>query len=211
MYPLRAALSDAGTEDAEGERTTTWDTSATSVLVVSSSPTSPVGVLVPITATPAGGALLSADELTELTAPDGDLTAQLDGVAGTTAVLAVDPAILTSIRALGTAAPSTASDWLQRLDELPNARFALQFGDADLTVQAQAGLPEALAPLPLTSLLDPAAFPQQRAVTPTNTPPPPPTLGDADRRARASHRRRARGDRRRGPGNRLAGERPHAG
>lgn len=170
VYPLRAALSDAGTKDGEGQRTTTWDTTATSVLVVTSGPTSPVGVIVPITATPAGGALLSAEELAELTAPDGDLTAQLDGVAGTTAVLAVDPAILTSIRALGTAAPSAATDWLQRLDELPNARFALQFGDADLTVQAQAGLPEALAPLPLTSLLDPAAFPQQRAVTPTSTP-----------------------------------------
>lgn len=170
VYPLRAALSDASTADTEGQRATTWDTTATSVLVVTSSPTSPVGVLVPITATPAGGALLSAEELTELTAPDGDLTAQLDGVAGTTAVLAIDPAILASIRALGTAAPSSATDWIARLDELPNARFALQFGDADLTVQAQAGLTEALAPLPLSSLLDPAAFPQQRAVTPTTAP-----------------------------------------
>ncbi|WP_312674429.1 DUF6049 family protein [Microbacterium sp.] len=170
VYPLRAVLSDARTKDTAGQRTTTWEASATSVLVVTSTPTSPIGVLVPITATPAGGALLSAEELTDLTAPDGDLTAQLDGVAGTTAVLALDPAIPAAIRALGTAAPSTATDWLERLDELPNARFALQFGDADLTVQAQAGLPDALAPLPLTSLLDPAAFPQQRAVTPTSTP-----------------------------------------
>ncbi|MBP3976873.1 DUF6049 family protein [Microbacterium sp. BLY] len=172
VYPLRAALSDARTDDGDGQRGTTWDTTATSVLVVTSTPTSTIGVLVPITATPAGGALLSAEELTELTAPDGHLTAQLDGVAGTTAVLAIDPAILASIRALGNAAPSSATDWIARLDELPNTRFALQFGDADLTVQAQAGLPEALAPLPLTSLLDPAAFPQQRAVTPTSTPGP---------------------------------------
>ncbi|WP_199399121.1 DUF6049 family protein [Zhihengliuella sp. ISTPL4] len=185
VYPLRAALSDARTKGGEGQRPTAWDTSATSVLVVTASPTSPVGVLVPITATAAGGALLSSEELSELTSPDGDLTAQLDGVAGTTAVLAIDPAILASIRALGTAAPSSATDWITRLDELPNARFALQFGDADLTVQAQAGLPEALAPLPLSSLLDPAAFPQQRAVTPTSTPDktadpsPTPTRGPA--------------------------------
>lgn len=175
VYPLRAALSDVRTKDSAGQRTTTWDATAMSVLVVTASPTSPVGVLVPVTATPAGGALLSSQELTELTAPDGDLTAQLDGVAGTTAVLAVDPAIVASIRALGTAAPSSATDWLERLDELPNARFALQFGDADLTVQAQAGLPDALAPLPLTSLLDPAAFPQQRAITPSGTPTAPAT------------------------------------
>ncbi|KYJ96902.1 DUF6049 family protein [Microbacterium sp. CH1] len=175
VYPLRAALSDARTKDTSGGRTTTWDASATTVLVVTSTPTSPIGVLVPITATPAGGALLSAEELTELTAPDGDLTAQLDGVAGTTAVLALDPAIPAAIRALGTAAPSTATEWLERLDKLPNVRFALQFGDADLTVQAQAGLPDALTPLPLTSLLDPAAFPQQRAVTPTTTPGAPTT------------------------------------
>lgn len=165
VYPLRAALSGARTGDTDGERATTWDTTATSVLVVSAPTASPVGVLVPITATPAGGALLTADELTTLTAPEGALTAQLDGVSGTTAVLAIDPAILASIRALGTAAPESAREWLTRLDELPNARFALQFGDADLTVQAQTGLAAPLAPLPFTALLDPADFPPQSATT----------------------------------------------
>lgn len=162
VYPLQASLTGARTGDSGGERAASWDTTATSVLVVTPSSASPVGVLVPITATPANGALLSADELSALTAPDGALTAQLDGVSGTAAVLAVDPAILASIRALGTTAPESAREWLTRLDELPNARFALQFGDADATVQAQAGLPQLLAPLPFAGLLNPAAFPQQQ-------------------------------------------------
>lgn len=171
VYPLRAALTGARTGDTGGERAATWDTTATSVLVVNAPSASPVGVLVPVTATPAGGALLTAEELTTLTAPEGALTAQLDGVSGTTAVLAIDPAILASIRALGTAAPESAREWLTRLDELPNPRFALQFGDADVTVQAQTGLSALLSPLPFAALLDPAAFPQQQATAePTSAP-----------------------------------------
>ena len=159
VYPLRAELS-ASTGDPAAEDTETVDATATSVLVVAAPQTSQVGVLVPLTATPEGGALLTAAELSELTGPDGALTAQLDGVAGTTAVLAIDPSIPAAIRALGTAAPETARDWLTRLDNLPNARFALQFGDADATAQAQAGLPELLQPRALAALLDPANFPR---------------------------------------------------
>lgn len=170
VYPVRAALSGAST-GGDGERAITWNTTATSVLVVAPSSATQIGVLVPITATPTDGALLSAEELAALTAPDGALTAQLDGVAGTTAVLAVDPAIPTAIRVLGSAAPEQAREWLDRLDELPNARFALQFGDADATVQAQAGLSELLAPTSLSPFIDPADFPQApQTGTPTEGP-----------------------------------------
>jgi hypothetical protein len=119
---------------------------------------------------------LTADELTALTAPDGALTAQLDGVAGTTAVLAIDPSIPAAIRALGTSAPDQVRDWLSRLDGLPNSRFALQFGDADAAVQSQAGLTALLTPPSLSSFLDPANFPQNTTtgspadVSPTPTP-----------------------------------------
>ncbi|MCB8045339.1 hypothetical protein JM654_17845 [Microbacterium oxydans] len=127
--------------------------------------TAQVGVMVPLTATPDNGVLLSAEELSTLTGPEGALTAQLDGVAGTTAVLAIDPAILAAIRALGSAAPETARDWLDRLEALPNTRFALQFGDADATAQAQAGLPALLQPTTLATFLNPADFPQTPATS----------------------------------------------
>src|SRR5690606_239785 len=119
--------------------------------------------------TPADGALLSADELAALTAPDGALTGQLDAVTGTDAILAVDPAIPAAIRLLGARAPQTATAWLDRLERLPNDVFPLQFADADPTVQAHAGLPELLTPLDHTPLLDPTDFPQS---TPGPTPEP---------------------------------------
>lgn len=166
VYPLRAELTGATTGNPSDDRKATVATTATSVLVVTDSQTTQIGVLVPLTATPAGGALLTADELSALTAPEGALTAQLDGVAGTTAVLAIDPAIPAAIRVLGSAAPESAREWLTRLDDLPNARFALQFGDADAAAQAQAGLPELLQPTTFAPFLDPANFPQTPATVP---------------------------------------------
>lgn len=167
VYPLRAELTGASQQDTSD----IVATKATSVLVVAESQSTQIGVLVPITAAPAGGALLSSDELSTLTALDGALTAQLAGVAGTTAVLAIDPAILTSIRVLGSSAPETAQDWLDRFESLPNERFALQFGDADVAAQAQASLPTLLEPTTLSPFIDAANFPQAPAtVTPTASP-----------------------------------------
>lgn len=174
VYPLRAALTDTGAGSVA-------DVSTTSVLVVSAEQHPQVTVFVPITATPADGALLSSDELAELTAADGDLTAQLDGVSGTSAVLAIDPAIVAAIRVLGSAAPTTAVAWLTRLENLPNERFALQFGDADPTTQAQADLPALLGPTTLAPFLDEANFssapPASGAPTPPASPSPSPTGG----------------------------------
>ncbi|WAA66147.1 DUF6049 family protein [Microbacterium oxydans] len=165
VYPLRAELTGTtvgGADDSEDAGTAT----ATSVLVVPRTGTAQIGVLVPITATPEGGSLLTADELNTLTGPEGALTAQLDGVAGTTAVLAIDPSIPAAIRVLGTSAPESAKQWLSRLDDLPNTRFALQFGDADAAAQAQAGLPELLQPTTFAPFLNAANFPQTPATVP---------------------------------------------
>lgn len=171
VYPLRASLKGTGSSDDA--------VSASSVLVIAADQRPQVTVFVPITATPADGVLLSSDELTELTAADGDLTAQLDGVSGTSAVLAIDPAIIAAIRVLGSAAPTTAADWLERLEDLPNERFALQFGDADATTQAQADLPSLLTPTTLAPFLDAADFASPPAgtasPTPAGTPSPAPT------------------------------------
>ncbi|MGO4489184.1 DUF6049 family protein [Microbacterium sp. 2RAF4] len=165
VYPLRAELKGAKTVNTPEDRSATVDATATSVLVVADSQTAQVGVLVPLTATPENGVLLSSEELSTLTGPEGALTAQLDGVAGTTAVLAIDPAVPAAIRALGSAAPETARDWLDRLEALPNTRFALQFGDADATAQAQAGLPALLQPTTLAPFPNPTDFPQTPATS----------------------------------------------
>lgn len=188
VYPVRAGLSGASTGTPGSDDFASRNVTADSVLVVTADAVQ-VGVIVPITATPADGVLLTADELTELTAADGELTAALDGVSGTAAVIAIDPAIVAAIRVLGTSAPANATDWLERFDDLPNERFALQFGDADATVQAQAQLPELLQPTTLAPFLDPLNFPSTpnspstpatATATPgTSTPSPTPTATDA--------------------------------
>lgn len=151
---------------------------STSVLIVpaATAQTRPVGVLVPITAPPLSAGLLTAAQLTTLTAPDGLLTQQLDAVTGTDAILAVDPAVPAAIRVLGASAPATAVTWLARLQTLPNSRFALQFGDADVAAQLHAGLTAPLEPLSLRSYMAAADFPTATATpvaTPTPTPAPP--------------------------------------
>lgn len=170
VYPLRAELTGASTGAAGSDDEEARDTTASSVLVITAGQTSPVGVIVPITSTPAGGALLTSEELAALTADDGGLTAQLDGVAGTAAILAIDPAIPAAIRVLGSSAPASATEWLARLDELPNERFALQFGDADATAQAQAQLPALMQPTTLRTYLNAANFPSTPATPPVNDP-----------------------------------------
>ena len=131
-----------------------------------------VAVAVAVTARPQVAGLLTAETLTTLTAENGRLTRILDGVAGSTAIIAVDPAILASIRVLGTSAPADALAWLERLEALPNERFALQFGDADVSAQVTAGLPNLLKPTSLAYAMAPLDH-----ATPGATPTPSATPG----------------------------------
>ncbi|WDH78848.1 DUF6049 family protein [Microbacterium esteraromaticum] len=171
VYPVRARLSGASTQ-VSGEDALQWNLTASTVLVIADSTARNSAVLVPITATPENGSLLTADELSALTTEGGALAGQLNAVSGTTAVLAIDPAIPAAIRILGTRAPETATRWLSELEALPNDVFALQFGDADATVQARAGLPAPLATPDLTSLLLADDFPPAADATPTPSPTP---------------------------------------
>lgn len=158
VYPLAARYESGGST-----RT------ATSVFVVPGATPAAVGVIVPITAGPQERGLLTAEQLQQLTATGGDLRAQLDAVTGTAAILAVDPAIPAAIRVLGSSAPLSAVQWLGDLLALPNARFPLQFGDADLAVQLAAGLG---APLSVTTLAPEMAPEHFAAVAPTARPEP---------------------------------------
>ena len=171
VYPLRAVY-----EMAAGPL------AVASVVVVpppAAAAAASIGVVVPIVAGPLDTGLLTATQLTELTGPLGSLTAQLDAVAGTPAILAVDPAIPAAIRVLGSSAPDDARMWLDRLLTLPNSRFALQFGDADLATQIRAGVNPLLTPATLQPYLRAQNFPAQteagapeQAPTPETSPPP---------------------------------------
>lgn len=161
VYPLAASY-----ESAAGTVT------STSAMIVPTEGAAAVGiaVIVPITVGTTADGLLSAAELAELTGPTGSLTDQIDAVDGTASILAVDPAIPAAIGVLGTAAPASATEWLARLDSLPNSRFALQFGDADVVSQLQAGLSRPLRPLSLQAYMSPANFVPAANATPSPSP-----------------------------------------
>lgn len=149
IYPLVASYPDgSGT------------VSSPSVMIVPDAAAAPtaVGVVVPITAPAIGGGLLTAAQLSDLTAPGGALTEQLDAVDATTTILAVDPAIVAAIRVLGTGAPASAAAWLTRLESLPQSRFALQFADADIAAQLQSGVAAPAQPTSLRTYMSASNF-----------------------------------------------------
>lgn len=164
VYPLMASY-----ESADGP------VQSTSAMIVpdDGAQTVSLSVVVPITVGATAAGLLTATELTALTSPTGSLTSQLDAVEGTPAILAVDPSIVASISVLGSAAPKSATEWLARLRELPQSRFSLQFGDADVASQVGAGLGQPQQPTSFQYAMKAANF-----VPASNTPPTPvPTEG----------------------------------
>lgn len=179
VYPLKARLNGATTTDADGE-TVPWNVTTESVVVVTPPTDSRTAVIVPITATPENGGLLTADELSTLTADDGALTDLVEAVSGTSAILAIDPSIPAAIRVLGESAPVSATQWLESFEALPNDMFTLQFGDADATVQAQSGRAQLLAEPDLAPLLDPADFPAVEPEPEATSEPTPTPLPSAE-------------------------------
>lgn len=156
----------------------TGDLISTSVVIVpatDAAPT-PIGIVLPVTAGPQNTALLTASQLTDLTAPGGGLTSVLEAASGTETVLAVDPSIAAAIRVLGTKAPESALAWLQRLEALPNPKFTLQFGDADVAAQLDAGASRPLAPLSFDFAMNAADFIYPDVPEPTDTPEPNPSV-----------------------------------
>ncbi|WP_426625832.1 DUF6049 family protein [Leifsonia sp. McL0607] len=148
---------------------------------------SEIGVVMPIVSPSTSAGLISAQDLIAYTAPNGVLTRDLDGLQNhSTVTVGIDPMIIASVRALGNAAPASATAWLNRLSALPNDTFSLGYGDADVSGQIQAGLPAPLQPTALGYALDPKNFaptptaigePQTQTPTPAATPSPTPTPG----------------------------------
>lgn len=102
-------------------------------------PVADLVTLLPVVSPASASGLLTADELTVLTSPQGVLSSQVSAATGRNVTLAIDPRIISSIIALGNDAPETATAWLARLTALPNESFVLAYADADVALQAQAG------------------------------------------------------------------------
>ena len=142
-----------------------------------------LAVLVPLTVRPTATGLIDAATLAGYTAPLGVLTRQLDAVIGTPAVIGLDPMIIASIRVLGSAAPASATAWLERLRTSGNEVFALAYADADLAGLARADALRLRDPVDFGFAIDSHNF--GPAVTATPTPSPsatstePPAAGDS--------------------------------
>lgn len=129
-----------------------------------------VSIVVPITASAGDDGILDANELTIATSPAGNLSRELDEVLATSATIALDPMIPASIRVLGTAAPETALEWLDRLDQAPNEVFLLAYSDADLSALIRANALDLANPLGFGFALNPDAFGPALTASPTPTP-----------------------------------------
>jgi hypothetical protein len=179
VYGLGATV-EAGTAQANARGTVVWSPGDPATR-------SDVGVVMPVVSPSTGAGLISSQDLATYTAPNGVLTRDLDGLQNhATVAIGIDPMILASIRALGNAAPASATAWLDRLSALPNDTFSLGYGDADVAGQIQAGLPAPLQPSALGFALDPKNFsptptaigePHTPTATPAATPSPTPTPG----------------------------------
>ena len=148
---IAATLTTDGDLQAEGRGTFVWypREAVTPVNVT---------VIMPITTPEGSTGLIPATALETFTSSTGLLSRQLDGVIDRPVAIAIDPMIIASIRILGSSAPSGARDWLDRLANATNDIFPLSYADADIALQAQAGVGTLLAPTSFDQAIDPTLF-----------------------------------------------------
>lgn len=109
-------------------------------------PTVPLGTIVPLVFPDDVHTLPTRRQLEDL-APGWD--ALLTEARNLRATLAVDPRIISGIRAYGDEAPQNARDLLERMTTLELPTFLLQFADADPAAQAALGFTQLLTPTSL--------------------------------------------------------------
>lgn len=131
-----------------------------------------IAVVMPLTVPPTTTGLLDADALATYTADEGLLDRQLDAVIGTDAAIGLDPMIPVSIRVLGTSAPASSLEFLERLRTASNEVFLLGYADADPALAVLAGTTSQLDPLGFGFAIDPASFGPAQTAPPTPTPDP---------------------------------------
>lgn len=146
-----AATVTVDDEKTEGRGTFVWDLGETVTPVT-------LATIVPITTPETTDGVLTADSLQEFTASAGTLSTQLDAVINRPIAIAIDPRIIASIRVLGSAAPTSAVNWLDRLSTATNDIFPLRYADSDASTEVQAGAQTLLDPLSFDSIIDAANF-----------------------------------------------------
>lgn len=119
----------------------------TVVLLAANSP-APVAVatILPIVGPASALGLMTQAELTKATAPNGYLTTLVNEAKTAPVTLAVDPRLTTSILALGTSAPASATAWLKTLNATAKSGFWLTYADSDISGQVQAGAQTPIQP-----------------------------------------------------------------
>ncbi len=139
VEPVALGARELTVQISAGDTVVATERSAVTVAPAAGAPVAGLSVAMPLITPPGTTGLIPAELLTEYTSPGGQLTRQLDQSFGRPVALGIDPRIVASIRALGTAAPQTALDWLTRLESAPNATFPLAFADSDIALTSQAG------------------------------------------------------------------------
>ena len=163
VYAIGSQL-DSGTEDVANSRTSiVWNTTATNPVRVS--------IIAPLVLPDATPGILDATLLEEYTAPAGLLTEQLNAMIGSAVTIGIDPRIIASIRLLGSAAPDSAVEWLDRLRGAPNETFPLAYADADITSPQLAGVDGIIPPKSFDFAMDPANFSVDANITPQSVDP----------------------------------------
>ncbi|TFC02684.1 hypothetical protein E3O42_07985 [Cryobacterium adonitolivorans] len=154
---IAASLSSDDAVRASGRSTFVWYPDASVLQPPAVTPVN-LAVAMPIITPANSTGLISAEDLAAYTAGSGILTRQLEGLINRSVAIAIDPMIIASIRVLGTSAPESAVDWLNRLDLAENDIFPLGYADADPSLAVQAGATGPLAPTSLSFATDPSLF-----------------------------------------------------
>jgi hypothetical protein len=162
VYALGVEFTHNSNLVAQARTAVSWKTSAANPVHIA--------VAAPLTLPADTPGLIDSATLAELTARGGILSDQLDAMIGSPVAIGIDPRILASIRVLGTTAPASALEWLDRLRGAPNASFPLAYADSDLVVALQAGAAAPLVPTSFDFALDTGLF-----ATPDPTASPTPT------------------------------------
>jgi len=153
---------------------------ATVPALTTASTATQVSVIAPLTVPTGNGGLISAEALADYTDPLGLLTRQLDAVVGKPIAVAIDPMILASIRVLGTSAPESARNWLERLSLIGNEIVPLPYANSDPTLATQSDEANTLGPISFDFALDPANFVESAEPDPVPSPTPDPMDVGAD-------------------------------
>jgi len=105
-----------------------------------------VAIVVPLSVQAGATGFISAAQLGAATSASGYLTRMLDAIIDKPVAIAIDPMIIVSIRILGSDAPDSAIEWLNRLARATNDTFELSYADSDVTLALQAGSATVLEP-----------------------------------------------------------------